>query len=172
VNRISRELAFMQVAEVFSRRSTCMRRNVGCVITVNENIVSIGYNGAPAGQPHCDGETCVVPGEIACSRTVHAEFNAISRVPTVFVKAPKRMFVTESPCIACASRITSGPIKNFTAVYYLNEYRIDTGIRNIIMSGIDVFRMTPSGFIIRKLLDEDRCMTEKLNERSQKPSLP
>lgn len=160
--RISREQAFMQTAEVWARRSTCCRRSIGCVIVVNDRIVSTGYNGAPAGEPHCDGVSCVPPGQIGCTRALHAEYNAIERVPAEFLVTPKKMFVTESPCIACASRIIDGPIKNFTHIYYLNEYRVDVGIKNIIISRIDVFRMTPSGFICRKSLDERNCLTEEL----------
>ncbi len=161
MNRISREQAFMQTAEVWAQRSTCMRRNVGCVVVVNDRIVSTGYNGAPSGEPHCDGETCIPPGQVGCTRTVHAEYNAIARVPDEFLTTPKKMFVTESPCVACAARIIDGPAKNFTHIYYLNEYRVDTGIKNMIMANIDVYRMTPSGFIIRKLIT-DHCTMEEL----------
>src|SRR6516165_4578533 len=108
----------MRTAEVFSCRSTCMRRNVGAVIVVNNRIVSVGYNGAPAGEPHCDGKTCIAPGTIGCSRAIHAEINAINHLPQELIKAPKQLFVTESPCPACAAVIANGPTKNFVSVTY------------------------------------------------------
>src|SRR5215831_10652027 len=86
LNRITRWQAFMQTAEVWSRRSTCMRRNVGAVIAVNDRIVSVGYNGAPPGEPHCDGKTCIPPGCIGCARAVHAEINAIKYLPSEMIK--------------------------------------------------------------------------------------
>lgn len=156
MNRISREQAFMLTAEVWSRRSTCMRRNIGAVIVVNDRIVSTGYNGAPSGQPHCDGKTCIPPGMLGCTRTLHAETNAIDRIPAEFLITPKQMYCTESPCIACAAKISGGPAKNFTAVYYLNEYRVAIGIENLLLSGIQVYRMTPAGFLCRKFLNQGR----------------
>jgi len=162
MNRITREQAFMLTAEVWARRSTCMRRNIGAVIVVNNHIIAVGYNGAAPGEPHCDGLTCIPPGMLGCSRTLHAETNAIDRVPSDHIITPKIMFCTESPCIACAAKIMDGPVRNFTAFYYLNEYRVDTGIKNLIMHKINVYRMTPSGFICRKSIDKCGNLTEEL----------
>ena len=103
MNRISREQAFMLTAGVWAQRSTCMRRNVAAVIVVYNHIVSIGYNGAPAGEPHCDGQTCVPPGLTGCIRAIHAEVNALNYLPQEFIRLPKQMYTTESPCIACAA---------------------------------------------------------------------
>lgn len=52
---------FFKEAELIATRSTCVRRQVGCVI-VNEadkRILSKGFNGAPAGVKHCTEETCL-----------------------------------------------------------------------------------------------------------------
>ena len=74
--RISRDLMFMMMAEAAARRSTCRRLNVGAILTYQNNVVSIGYNGPPPGEPHCYGGDCGVP---MCTRSIHAEFNAIVR---------------------------------------------------------------------------------------------
>ena len=50
---------FMQVADVVSRRSTCIRRNIGAVIVKDKRILSTGYNGAPSGLPHCTQMGCL-----------------------------------------------------------------------------------------------------------------
>ncbi|HWK12675.1 MAG TPA: hypothetical protein VNR64_21630, partial [Vicinamibacterales bacterium] len=67
--RPSREETFMRVAEVFSARSTCERTAVGAIVVSSEGlqILGIGYNGAPRGQPN----QCVskVPGVCGC---IHA----------------------------------------------------------------------------------------------------
>jgi len=152
----------MRTAEVFSCRSTCMRRNVGAVIVVNNRIVSVGYNGAPAGEPHCDGKTCIAPGGIGCARAIHAEINAINYLPQELIKAPKQLFVTESPCPACAAVIANGPTKNFVSVTYSNEYRVDSGIKVLIMSGVAVFRLTPSGYMLSKALERNGDLIEKM----------
>ena len=44
---------FMKVAFMYSTRSTCLRRQVGCVIVKDKSQIAAGYNGALAGEPHC-----------------------------------------------------------------------------------------------------------------------
>jgi dCMP deaminase len=162
-HRITRDQAFMQTAEVWSRRSTCMRRNVGAVIVVNNRIVSIGYNGAPPGEPHCDGKTCVPPGLLGCTRAIHAEVNAIDFLPAQFNLAPKHLYITESPCPACAAKIIAGPVvKNFLSVTFLHEYRVDSGIKTLIIGGITVQRMTPSGYLVAKVIEKNSQLSEVL----------
>lgn len=143
--RITRHTAMMQTAEVWSQRSTCFRRNVGAVVASDNRIVSVGYNGAPAGEPHCFGEHCVPPGQVGCIRATHAEINALDHVPLSCFKRPLVMYVTESPCHACAQAILDTFVRE---VYYLNEYRDPRGIETLITGGVKVFRMTPSGYII------------------------
>ncbi|HIH03784.1 MAG TPA: dCMP deaminase family protein [Methanoregulaceae archaeon] len=66
-----------------AKRSTCLRRHVGAVLLDGAgHVIATGYNGAPAGTPHC--ETCLreelaVPaGErYELCRAVHAEANAL-----------------------------------------------------------------------------------------------
>lgn len=152
--RISREQMFMDVAVVVSKRSTCMRRAVGAVIVTNHRIVSIGYNGSPPGSDHCTREICP-DSQVPCYRTIHAEANALAYLPSGVVA--EQMFTTESPCPECASAIIASPIKE---VYYLNEYRLDDGIRLLIQYGISVYRMTPSGFIIRKIIINDKLQEQ------------
>ena len=41
---------FLNIAQVVATRSSCLRRQVGAVIVRNKDIISTGYNGAPANQ--------------------------------------------------------------------------------------------------------------------------
>lgn len=134
---------FMQIAEVASRRSTCFRRNVGCVIVANKNIISIGYNGPASGEPHCTGNGCATDGK--CTRAIHAEMNALDRVAYGTPMDSWEMYCTESPCPDCAAAIIDSPV---TTVFYLNQYRIVKGIEDLIAGGVWVYRMTPSGYIV------------------------
>ena len=77
--RISRHLMFMEIAHTVAKRATCMRLNVGAVLVADRQIVSIGYNGAPSGAPHCAGNEC--PGKHHCHETIHAEVNAVQHLP-------------------------------------------------------------------------------------------
>ena len=86
--RISWDEYFMSMAELASRRSTCLRRHVGAVIVRDNQVLSTGYNGAPKGLPNCcDLNECLrkklgIPsGERhELCRAVHAEANAITQM--------------------------------------------------------------------------------------------
>ena len=76
---------YLDLAEMVSQRSTCLRKHYGAVIVNNDEVVSTGYVGAPRGRKNCsDIGRCIreelnVPrGErYELCRSVHAEANAI-----------------------------------------------------------------------------------------------
>jgi dCMP deaminase len=142
--RISRHQMWMQMAEIASRRSTCMRRNVGCIIVKDNNIVSLGYNGSPPGQPHCLGKLCVPPTVLGCQRAIHAEWNAINRLPEGLTR-DLVMYSTESPCSVCANKIIT--FDAFKELYYTHLYRDTEGVDRLALH-MPVFRITPSGWLI------------------------
>ena len=81
-NRPHPDAYFMEIARVIASRSTCLRRHIGAVIVKGKQIVSTGYNGAPAGHPHCADLGCArehVPSgqRSELCRAAHAEQNAI-----------------------------------------------------------------------------------------------
>ena len=57
--RMSWDEYFMQICSVVAQRSTCERAAVGAVIVRHRNILATGYNGAPAGMPHCSELGCL-----------------------------------------------------------------------------------------------------------------
>jgi len=67
---------FMNIAQTVSTRATCPRASVGAVIVKNNRIISTGYNGAPAGEPHCTEVGCLMEND-HCQRAIHAETNAV-----------------------------------------------------------------------------------------------
>lgn len=76
---------YLDIAETVLERGTCLRRNYGCIIVKNDEIVSTGYTGAPRGRKNClDMGVCTreamnIPrGErYEMCRSVHSEQNAI-----------------------------------------------------------------------------------------------
>lgn len=76
---------YLDLADVVSKRGTCLRRRYGAVIVKNDEVISTGYVGAPRGRKNCsDIEYCIrqkmnIPrGErYELCRSVHAEANAI-----------------------------------------------------------------------------------------------
>lgn len=73
---------YLGIAEAVSKRSKCLKVKVGAIIVIGKRIVSAGYNGPPAGYPHCRkcARSDSIPGNSAhdpCCPSVHAEANAI-----------------------------------------------------------------------------------------------
>lgn len=84
--RIDKINYYLNIAKTVAERSTCLRKNVGCVIVNNDEIISTGYNGAPRGRKNCIdlGYCCkkkffpdVRHGGYDACRSVHAEQNAL-----------------------------------------------------------------------------------------------
>lgn len=104
-SRISRDEMFLQMCFILALRGTCKRRKVGCIFTdVRGHIISSGYNGNAAGQPHCIDSPC--PGVGLASGTgldeceaIHAEQNAMIQCRRPF--EIETVYCTDSPCIPC-----------------------------------------------------------------------
>ena len=121
---------FMELAVNLAKRSHCIKRHVGAVLTKDTRIISIGYNGPPAGTHNCDEEFpevgCPRDSKGGCSLAIHAEQNAL--LYAVKNKASVEgatLYVTLSPCLACARIIFTMGIKK---VIYLNSYAEHKGI--------------------------------------------
>ena len=69
---------FLGIAKAVSARASCPRASVGAVVVKDNRIISTGYNGAQAGDPHCMDIGCIMIGG-HCSTAVHAEVNAIAQ---------------------------------------------------------------------------------------------
>lgn len=51
--RISKVDAYLNCAENFAYRSTCIKRKYGAVIVKDDAVISTGYNGSPRGFENC-----------------------------------------------------------------------------------------------------------------------
>jgi dCMP deaminase len=113
---------FMKIAFAVSERSTCDRALVGCVLVLEKRILTTGFNGSPAGQPHCDEEGhLMVDGH--CVRTIHAETNAIIQAALHGVSTRGSIcYVTHFPCIHCSKALVNAGI---TRLVYNVSYRLD-----------------------------------------------
>ncbi len=85
MERISKKDYYVAIAAEVAQRSTCLRRQYGAVIVINDEIIATGYNGAPRGEENCcDVGSCwrerhnIPHGEqYEKCVAVHAEQNAI-----------------------------------------------------------------------------------------------
>ena len=113
---------FMKIAYAVSERSTCDRAQVGCVLVLEKRILTTGFNGSPAGQPHCD-EVGHLMVEGHCVRTIHAETNAIIQAALHGVSTRgSTCYVTHLPCINCTKALINAGI---TRLVYHIVYRQD-----------------------------------------------
>ena len=113
---------FMDIAYQVAKRSTCDRARVGAIIVKDRRILTTGYNGAPAGLPHCDEVGhLMIAGH--CVRTLHAEQNAIIQAALHGVSvAGGTMYVTHQPCLTCAKMIINAGIRRVVhAGHYADE---------------------------------------------------
>jgi dCMP deaminase len=113
---------FLKIAFAVSERSTCDRAFVGCVLVLDKRILTTGFNGSPAGQPHCD-EVGHLLVEGHCVRTIHAETNAIIQAALHGVSSKgSTCYVTHFPCINCTKVLINAGI---VRLVYSEDYRID-----------------------------------------------
>jgi len=60
--RPDRDTWAMELVAATAKRSTCLRRAVGCVLlNARGHVLATGYNGVAAGQPHCNETTGEAP---------------------------------------------------------------------------------------------------------------
>jgi dCMP deaminase len=146
MSKPSFDVIYMELAQKLAQRSHCVKMHVGAVLTKDTRIVSLGYNGPPAGTHNCDVEWpehgCPRDSKGSCSLALHAEQNAILYASKNNVSVEgSTLYITLSPCIACARIIFTTGIRK---VIYLNSYAeykkipSDEGVDFLKKFGVDV----------------------------------
>lgn len=128
--RISKIDTYLNCAETFAYRSTCIKRKYGAVIVKDDVVISTGYNGSPRGFENCcDLGTCprierdLHQGDgYGICRAIHAEMNALlncSRQQTIGadlyltgVNPADNSIHRAKPCPLCARSIIQAGINN------------------------------------------------------------
>ncbi|MDD6153453.1 MAG: deoxycytidylate deaminase [Candidatus Avelusimicrobium sp.] len=156
---------FIKMAELVAEQSTCLRLQVGAVLVKDNRVISIGFNGTPTGQLHCEEnfrhvyekkykdqfptyeeflasrEFYDLHGKWSIENELHAEQNAISfAAKNGIATQGADVYVTWSPCVHCAKVIVSAGIKK---VFYKNTYdRSPEGIFFLEKNGIECRQLT------------------------------
>lgn len=143
----------MIVAETYAQLSSAQRLKVGCIIVKDDRIISIGYNGMPAGWDNkCEDEIsetelCFIdqggPGMPVTTislktkpEVIHAEANAIAKLAKSSESGEGAvMFITHAPCMECAKMIYTSGIKS---IFYRKQYRDSSGIEFLTKCNIEV----------------------------------
>lgn len=134
---------YLDLADVVSKRGTCLRRNYGAVIVKNDEVISTGYVGAPRGRQNCsDIGICIrqkmnIPrGErYELCRSVHAEANAIISAErekmmgsTLYLsgrEASTGEFIANSCCCSmCKRMVINAGIKQVVVRDSEQDYRV------------------------------------------------
>ncbi len=118
-NRPSWDEYFLGIADLVSKRSTCLRRKVGAVLVKDKRMLATGYNGAPSRIAHCSEAGCMreklkIPsGERhELCRGLHAEQNAFLQAALHGTSLKDAiLYSTIQPCIICAKMIINAGIK-------------------------------------------------------------
>ncbi|MEZ4708202.1 MAG: cytidine/deoxycytidylate deaminase family protein [Caldilineaceae bacterium] len=141
---------FMDIAFTVAQRSTCDRAHVGAVIVRDRRMLTTGYNGAPAGLPHCDDVGhLMIDGH--CVRTLHAEQNAIIQAALHGVNVQgATCYVTHQPCLTCAKMIINAGI---TRVVYAGNYPDENSRHFLGEAGVELehlVRQRPSDTVYNR----------------------
>ena len=125
---------YLDLAEMVSQRSTCLRRRYGAVIVNNDEVVSTGYNGAPRGRKNCTEvgwcirEKLKIPrGErYEICRSVHAEANAI-------ISAARDRMLGASLYLTGVDAQTGEYVANSSSCSMCKRQIINAGIEKVII---------------------------------------
>ena len=138
--------AYMTTAETFAELSHARRLHVGAIVVKDDRIISIGYNGMPAGwDNNCEdeiGHVLDVDENVVEIRlktkpeVLHAETNAIAKLAKSNESGMGAiMFITHAPCLDCAKLIYQSGINS---VLYRNFYRSDDGVSFLRKAGVTI----------------------------------
>ena len=135
--RLDKDGWALELARLTSKRSTCHRLQVGCVLLNSRgHVLSTGYNGRAAGLPNCnhrvlkvsDGLRSVIQpdkcensdapsGQPNGCEAIHAEQNALLQCRDVY--QIQGCYVTHSPCVVCTKLLLNTSCK---VIVFSKEY--------------------------------------------------
>lgn len=126
--RPSRDEVYIKMATLIAERSTCARRDVGCILVNKEgHVLATGYNGVPAGMKHCkdaflDEHKCSSADaksgkDLDSCRAIHAEQNALLQCKDV--TEIETCYSTTQPCVHCIKLLLNTSCKR---IVYIDKY--------------------------------------------------
>jgi len=139
--RKDKENYYLDIADTVSERSTCLRRNYGAIIVLNDEIIATGYNGAPRGRKNClDLQKCLrdelgIPSfeRYELCRSVHAEANAI-------ISASRRDMIGATLYLTGRNAKTGELLSDTISCFMCRRLIINSGIeRTVCRTGEDKY---------------------------------
>ena len=158
---------FINMATLVAEQSTCCRLHVGAVLAKDSRVISIGFNGVPSKQTHCEEHFAQIykeqfadkyasfeefikskdffdiHGQWSNDNELHAEQNAILFAAKNGISTQgSHLYVTLSPCINCAKIIATAGIEK---VFFKELYdRSCQGVVFLNQNGIECVKLDES----------------------------
>ena len=134
MERVSKDNYYLDIAQVVSERSSCLRKKYGAIIVKNDVIVSTGYNGAPRGRKNCSDlgycmrENHGIPrGErYEMSRSIHSEANAI-------IAASREQMLGATLYLCCTEPKTGEIVGGTNSCMMCKRMIINAGIDRVVI---------------------------------------
>ena len=106
---------FLGIVEAVGARATCDRGGSGCVLVMDNRIISTGYIGSLSGLPHCNDVGHQLKSN-QCTRVIHAEHNAITQALRFGIRLDgATLYSQKKSCAACNKMAQSLGIKRFVS---------------------------------------------------------
>ena len=130
---------YLSMLPLVASRATCPRRQVGAILVDKDGkLVSTGYNGPPAGMPHCIDTPCLgatdQSGDTARCIAIHAEVNALSQA-RLSRRLPHTLHCSTTPCFECAKMLITEGVKRVVAA---STYTDTSGVDLLHQAGVVV----------------------------------
>ena len=123
-NRPNWDEYFREIVQVTAKRSPCTRLHVGCLLVLDNRIISQGYNGFLPGCPH----KSIVRNNHE-QATIHAEQNALCDCAKRGVSCKDSIaYITHYPCLICARMLMAAGIKE---IKYIEDYKNDDLVKKL-----------------------------------------
>ena len=124
---------YLEAAIIAAKRSTCVRRKVGCVAVKDDRIIASGFNGVARRHEHCRQDTCIrtvqnIPSGSAIDKclAIHAEQNVIIQAATSNQSlSGATIYCTTLPCSICLNMLFNCRVKEIFFLEYYNNEMID-----------------------------------------------
>lgn len=133
------DIAYLRMAEEWSKLSYCERRQVGAIIVKDKMIISDGYNGTPTGFENiCEDDEGYTKWYV-----LHAEANAILKVASSTQSCKgSTLYITMSPCKQCSKLIHQAGISRLV---YHTSYKDESGVDFLRRAGVEIEKISDLG---------------------------
>ena len=139
---------FMAITRMVSKRSTCIRREVGAILVKDKRILATGYNGAPKGLKHCQEIGCLRENSSIPSGTRHELCRGLHAEQNVILQAAyhgipingSTIYCTNKPCVICSKMIINAGIMRIT---YEEGYDDPLSDQMLTEAGLELMRLQP-----------------------------